>query len=263
MLGNMCQACPAGTQCQMQRCVPVAQVAVGAPCTFDPDCASLGVGAICKRVTSPGNATYQGGYCTLRCGQPGQSCPMGSSCASAPTVGENDNICLDNCQTAGDCRSPGYTCYSFGAAGFNACWIFPTPMVVVDAGVPSLDAGRPVGAACTNDVQCQAPATAFCIPPTLAGFNTGYLGGYCSRNCGAAVTCPAGSICVTETVNGQPFTTCKTICPNPGTGQSNCRTGYICHPNAAGSGWCGPRCNNQSLPCPNGGMCNNATGYCQ
>ncbi len=265
-MGGQCQTCPAGTMCQMQRCVPVTPpVAVGSPCTTDPDCASLGMGAICKRFTSTFNAAYLGGYCTLRCG-PGQACPTGSSCGGAPAVGENDNICLQNCSSANGCRMPGYACYSFGALGFNACWIFPTP-TLGDAGTPPpVDAGvgRAVGAACTADSQCQPPGNAFCLPPTFAGFNTGYLGGYCSRDCSATSACPAGSLCISESLGpGGTFMTCKTICSTPGLGQGTCRPNYVCQPNAAGAGWCGPRCNNSSVPCPNGTMCNNSTGYCQ
>jgi len=263
MGGSACLICPPGTMCQMQRCVPVAPPAsVGSPCTVDPDCAGLGMGAICKRFTSSFNATYQGGYCTLRCGT-GVGCPTGSSCASAPAQGESDAICLKSCMTVNDCRTPGYNCYQF-AANVAGCWIFPTPPLV-DAGTPpGPDAGRPVGAACTNDNQCQPPPNAFCMPPTFAGLNTGYVGGYCSRTCGATASCPAGSVCITENFGpGGSFTSCKTVCSTPGMGQGSCRPSYICQANAAGAAWCGPRCTNQSFQCPNGGMCNMTTGYCQ
>lgn len=261
--GQACTSCPPGNTCSFQKCTPTSTATVGSPCTLDSECASIGMGAICKRFTSTGNAQYQGGYCTLRCGT-GVTCPGGSSCASAPSAGENDSICLQNCGAAGQCRTPGYACYSFPTGGFNACWIFPTPTTTPDAGFrPDAGTGRAIGSACTDNFQCQPPSNAFCIPQSVGGVNTGYISGYCSRNCDATNPCGAGSVCITENLGGVVSTTCKTLCFNPGGGQGICRTGYICQPSPAGAGWCGPRCSNQSFPCPGGGTCNVATGYCQ
>jgi hypothetical protein len=260
--GGACASCPAGSSCQFQQCTPVGAARVGSPCTLDSDCANLGMAAVCKRFTSSGNAAYVGGYCTLRCGT-GLTCPMGSSCASAPSVGENDSICLQNCAATSQCRNPGYACYSFPQGNFNACWIFPTPSLS-DGGFPQ-DAGtaRAVGAPCTDNFQCQPPNGAFCLPQSISTINTGYVGGYCSRNCDAASPCPAGSVCITENLGGVVSTTCKPLCFTPGMGQGVCRNNYICQGSPTGVSWCGPRCSNQSFPCPGGGMCNNATGYCQ
>jgi hypothetical protein len=59
-------------------------------------------------------------------------------------------------------------------------------------------------------------------------------------------------------------TSCKSLCFNPAGGQGVCRAGYVCEPSPTGlTGWCGPRCSNQSFPCATGGTCNPATGYCQ
>jgi hypothetical protein len=56
---------------------------------------------------------------------------------------------------------------------------------------------------------------------------------------------------------------CGRSCPSPGTGQSTCRTGYVCA-FATGSmtaGFCLPDC--RTAGCLNGGTCNVTTGYCQ
>ncbi|MBK7863566.1 MAG: hypothetical protein IPJ65_34170 [Archangiaceae bacterium] len=263
--GSQCLGCAPGESCVGQKCTPVATARVGSACQVDSDCANIAMGAFCKHFTSSGNATYQGGYCTVRCGT-GAGCPNGSSCGSAPTAGENDSICLANCGGPMACRMPGYACYSFSTGGFNACWIFPTP-VVIDGGTPVTDAGvngRSVGQACTVSTQCQPPNGAFCLPQNVGGVATGYLDGYCSRSCDSTQPCPAGTLCTTENLGGTSTTSCKALCFNPGGGQGICRTGYLCQPSPTGlTGWCGPRCTNQTIPCFGAGTCNTITGYCQ
>jgi hypothetical protein len=267
--GQMCESCPAGQTCQFNKCTPVNMTTnVGDPCSSDSDCAGLGTSAICKLTTSTGNASYLNGYCTLKCGT-GNGCPMGSACETVPNRGETDFICLARCNgpNGQTCRSPGYSCYQFAPNMAQACWIFPAPPTL-DGGIITVDggmSGRPVGAACTDNNQCQ-PTTNFCVPETLSMINTGYVGGYCSDNCSATSPCPAGSVCISENLGGVlTNNSCKSICFNPGGGQGLCRANYVCTANPAGGmiGWCGPRCEAQSFPCPSGGMCNAMTGYCQ
>jgi hypothetical protein len=267
--GMQCIGCPMGQSCQFGKCTPTTMnVRVGDPCSTDFDCASLGPNSECKLFTSTGSGVYQNGYCTLKCGGTGAPCPMGSVCENVPSRGENDSICMARCGAAGGtCRMPGYSCFSFGPNGPNACWIFPPP-APNDGGIITVDAGpsgEQVGAPCTDNNQCQ-PTTNLCIPESVMGFNTGYTGGYCTDTCGATLPCPVGSVCITENLGGVlTQSTCKTLCFNPGGGQGACRTGYICQQEPAGGmiGWCGPRCNNQSFgACSSGGMCNAQTGYC-
>jgi hypothetical protein len=251
----------------MGKCVPTTTVSVGDPCRSDLDCSPLGAGAICKQFTSTGTGFYVNGYCTLMCSGP-SSCPMGSICESLPGHGENDSICLNRCSATGNgCRTPGYSCFNFGNPMPSACWIFPVPLVP-DAGIipPPVDAGvgEAVGAPCTDNSQC-LPQSVFCVPETLSMIKTGYVGGYCSDNCSSTQACPPGSVCITENLGGVlTNSSCKSVCFNPGGGQGVCRSGYICIADASGGmvGWCGPRCTNQSVACPSGGMCNTMTGYC-
>lgn len=126
--------------------------------------------------------------------------------------------------------------------------------------------GVAVGTACTLDTNCQPPFTQRCLPAQIGGGSSGYPGGYCTATCSPTTPCASG-VCITETLAGSTVSSCKAQCPNPGGGQSTCRTGYIC---AVGSssgstvGWCRPRCENGALAtCPQGTVCNSTTGYCQ
>lgn len=281
-MGSTCISCPNGTACNGGKCLPSMQVAVGSACNADADCSSIDPQAICRKVTVPGNWPYPNGYCTVRCqgggGGGGNACPQGSVCASAPGYLENQRICLQTCGAGIGCRM-GYACYAFGT-GSSACWIYPPPPMFVDGGVPdagldagtSLDGGRPdagaglpTGSACTTSAQCQPPSQAFCLPGSVGGISTGYQGGYCTQSCGPGQACTNGGLCVSETTGTTTTTSCKAWCFNPGGGQDVCRTGYVCNRVSAGStlGWCGPRCNNSALGCPQGQTCNAMTGYCQ
>ncbi len=263
MQGNVCEVCPVTESCEMQRCGGVMKQAfVGDPCSADSDCATIAPGAICKHFTSTGSGVYQNGYCTLLC-TGANTCPGGSECETIPSHGETDSLCLKTCDaTAAGCRNPGYACYMFGTT-VDACWIFPEPPLS-DGGIVTVDAGsfgEAVGHPCTQTSQCE-PETNLCIPELLGMFDTGYVGGYCSEMCTNS-PCPVGSVCVADSLGGMASTnTCKSLCSNPGMGQGSCRTGYICQTSASGLSWCGPRCNNQTLPCLGNGTCNAMTGYC-
>jgi hypothetical protein len=97
------------------------------------------------------------------------------------------------------------------------------------------------------------------------GGPSGWVGGACSPTCFSIITptpCPGASdYCNTFT--------CSQGCTNPGAGQSNCRTGYVCavaHQSDGGveanSAHCQPNCNNAPAA-----QCGTTTclsnGYCQ
>jgi hypothetical protein len=117
------------------------------------------------------------------------------------------------------------------------------------------DAPRPTGAPCTMSSQCYEPSVA--VATCRATWPNG---GYCSSTCliegfecgGLPIVGPG--LCVSNT--------CLEKCSAPGTGQSTCRSGYVCDfSGGAGSqGVCLPRC--QSIACGTGRTCQ-ATGYCR
>lgn len=91
---------------------------VGASCAADRDC---GDGAKCLRqVMLPFggvNLTYPGGYCTKACSSDhvcgnGASCPLASAGAAAAAFSN----CMQNCESASDCRG-GYSCGSVPSLG--------------------------------------------------------------------------------------------------------------------------------------------------
>jgi hypothetical protein len=283
--GQVCSTCASGQVCRMGNCESPT-VEVGTACISDAQCSSLGMAAYCKQFTSTFNASYQGGYCTLKCSNaPSQSsCPMNAFCLTVPNRGEDDNFCARRCGFGSQCRSPGYACYGVqGPSNTNVCWIFPAPGITTDAGtgggsggggggggsIP--DAGpRTLGAPCSSGAQCTGLAGPICIPDQVPGFgSTGYAGGYCTTSCGPTGFCPQSGMCITETFFGNTTSTCKTTCPAPLMGQSTCRAGYLCLPSPISStfdggfpaGWCGPPCNALLGQCSAGTSCG-ADGYC-
>lgn len=238
--GVRCAACGSGQLCTNGLCTtPTATARVGSACTNDGECISgLGSSAICKLTTTSGNASYTGGYCTLRC--PASACPAGSNCVAAQTpYGEGEALCWDSCGAGDTCRSAGYACYSLGTA--SACWISPLP--IVDAGVPA----DKVGNACTSTNDCINPPTSrgACLS---SEFMMTWPGGYCSRlDCLSNVECAVdgGAICIGFTANE---TACVRKCADSSAGQSNCRSGYTCTP--------------YINRLPDGGMQSSTDGFC-
>ena len=99
-----------------------------------------------------------------------------------------------------------------------------------------------------------------------AGKITGYVGGYCTAQCGAGTACAAGNACITESFFGASQSTCRVGCAQVGT-QSTCRTGYVCTTSGLSSvaGYCRPRCDGGGAlsGCATGLTCNVTTGVCQ
>lgn len=132
---------------------------VGSPCDTDLECQNdMGTEAVCKKVTTPGNSTYQNGYCTLDCSLDGL-CPPQSACVNLSLYGEAERICWNTCGNGVQCRG-GYACYQDTTTSSRGCWIDPTPprydggtgsqpvdggpIRSVDAGPGPVDAGSPV-----------------------------------------------------------------------------------------------------------------------
>lgn len=138
-------------------------------------------------------------------------------------------------------------------------------------GACARDGGLPTGSACTTTSQCAGGDDPFiplknCIQPTQSdGGSSGWTGGYCSGSCFGIFStpmCPGAS----DYCNGL---NCYQGCSNPGGGQSNCRSGYVCAndkysdggtvPNSAR---CIPNCNNApSARCGSSSTCL-SNGYC-
>lgn len=83
---------------------------------------------------------------------------------------------------------------------------------------------QPIGGACTSGTDCQSGVC-----------DTSVTGGYCTQQCSQAAPCPSGSTCVAL---DQTTLLCLANCT--GSGQSTCRTGYVCTPLQSGGGVCFP-----------------------
>lgn len=263
--GTTCQSCGANETCSFGRCTPVVTTKrVGDACTSDMECqAGLGAAGLCKRTTSSGNATYLGGYCTLRCGSAGSFCPFGSQCvASAGPRGESDAICWDNCGANDACRNPGYACYALGTAS-SACWIAPLPSAF-DGGMPTGGGGggMPVGGGAGGgggSTGCSAATCAGCC----SGSTCVPLGSQSSTACGArgssCTSCGAGLSCSNGACTMDPGTshvgdacTSDLQCRPPNTGFCIAESVFG-QPTGWPGGSCSATCN--GTPCPTGSAC--------
>ncbi len=243
--GATCAACPLGQLCTNNACsTPNLAKKVGDPCTAASECQmSLGATAICKTMTSSGNASYTGGYCTVPCVGANGACPTGSRCVGLDArYGEDDTFCWDLCGSGDPCRQPGYQCTNFG------CWLNPLP--TQDAGPPA----DKVGNACAADTACQNPPDRLgvCLTRDL---NRTWPDGYCSKSfCANNAECSAdaGAVCITFGLAGggrssRCIQRCGNSTPLDG-GQADCRAGYTCQ------GFATPLPDGGSLPAP-GGIC--------
>ena len=284
--GNACQACLGGQTCNNGVC-GTASVAVGATCTMNSQCASLGTNAKCKLTTST-NFTYPQGYCTLPCtGQAQGNCPTGNTCSQGfglDLFGEYEQVCLANCPNGGTqstCRT-GYTCYVSGApAGAGICWLDP---------LPAYDAGQPpnkLGFACTTASDCANPPNssfAICYPDPASAQGSIFPGGYCmsyfnldgSQQWGGINGCGPSGIYLPLGTTQNPFDVCIATCNNPGQGKTQRPGGgvsanqYSCYSlNFADGGptpfgYLFPSCDAPNNGCASlaGSTCNTTNGYC-
>jgi hypothetical protein len=254
--GVMCARCPNGQTC------------VNGTCAQPPPCNSMTCASGCC-VSIPGTP---GETCLqvdrqnqLACGTGGAMCRncMGGSCTngtcSAPVMC-NAQTCPTGCCFQNQCvtQQSNLACGTAAAmcqqcmrgtvCQAGAC----VPNTPTDGGAP---VGLPAGSACTNN---GPPCDGFCLPEQMSG----YPGGYCTGTCSAMQPCVSG-VCVSESVFGMTVSSCRSACAAPGTGQSTCRTGYVCTAVSPGStmGFCRPDCNKGQLASCTSGQCQ-SNGYC-
>lgn len=269
-LNGVCQAGTAASTCGANgaSCINCgAQACQGGQCVSS--CNSSNCAGCCN------NGVCEGGTSAAACGVGGATC---TNCGSltcregACSTTCNASNCSGCCDSGGVCRAgtSNTLCGVQGAsclpcAGTSTCQVGVCR--APDAGV-----GLPTGSPCTDVSQCGGADDGFfgtktCIKPTLTdGGASGYLGGYCSPSCLEVFTplaCPSTS----DYCNGF---NCYQGCPAPGSGQSTCRSGYVCanarfsdggiEPNSAR---CIPNCNNApayqcgSKVCLSSGYCSN------
>jgi len=284
-------------RCINGACQPLGAKAVGDSCFASSECqASLGQQAVCKTQTLAGNFQYPDGVCTYeRCSA--SNCPAMSTCIGLSRIfGEETTMCVaSNCGTAGTqgtCRS-GWVC-----VGTATTFCIPQAMVQAGAGA-SYDRTTLIGTPCVSNGACRAPtpgapgAGGLCIselsrfadggirPGADGGvIETGYLSGYCSRDCRSDRDCVSmppetGDADLSDGVCLGVSTTlavCFKGCTAPMAGQSNCRPSYVCRAltlrdgGTLPTGYCGPSCTNPGSSCAladgGPGSCNTATGYC-
>ncbi len=228
---------------------------VGTACNNDNDCAKSTSGLSCRKHTSPGDAGYQGGYCTRNCSTQNACNGIDSFCFGIPPeYGEAQPMCVALCDTAQDCRV-GYACYDIGAAQ-GACWLDPLPPVA-DAG--SFDAGptpNTVGNACVQTAQCQNPPSTgvFCYPEQIAEADggtsySGFPGGYCMRDCTSGLDCSTNGSAACITGLSDTYDLCAQLCTyKTDGGTTGCRGNYACQPlqgadgGISPQGYCWTRC---------------------
>lgn len=253
--GGMCATCNAGEQCVNGACT----VAACSPATCNGCCTNN----FC--VTTQGQNAFACGTGGAACGNcmNGQVCTNGA-CVTPPPCGATNcptGCCFqNNCvtfQSSFSCGIAGQMCQQCMMG--NVCNSGVCVPNVFDAGLPPGDGGTvAVGSACTSTQACRPPQNAICIQDTQF---SGYPGGYCTAQCGAANPCTGGSVCITENVFGAMQSTCRAACT--GTGQSSCRTGYVCVTSGtSATGFCRPACGNGGLAaCAMGMQCGDG-GYC-
>lgn len=237
--GGVCMGCPTGQLCTNQKCeTPVVMKKIGDSCTTAADCqTSLGASAICKTLTSTGNAMYTGGYCTIPC-QNNTVCGTDAFCVNLdPRYGEEDSICWDKCANGDPCRTPGYACYNVGGTG--GCWLDPLPQQ--DAGPPA----DKIGNTCAADTECQNPPDRGGVcskkDSTLGLI---FTDGYCSTAfCDKDSECStdAGATCVNFSGDSRCMRHCAVGAGSfADAGQYDCRTGYLCLSLTTGDGGLSP-----------------------
>lgn len=188
----------------LQECAPVASGAgeIGDPCESIADCGG-GISTFCS--SDPG--FWPEGYCRKTCTLTSStSCPPGSHCSGSADPG----VCMRDCASSADCRTPSYECYD---------WTAPTGLECAPFGAASGAIGSP----CNSLSDCGGGQYAICA-------NLGPYG-YCSVYCRLGGTdCAPGSVCSAVGNTGLCLRSCVT--------SDDCRPFYDCIDDGLGSMVC-------------------------
>jgi hypothetical protein len=203
----------------------------------------------------------------IACGASGsvcRVCPNGQTCLNGTCQASsacNVQTCASGCCDPQFGCSPGTSSNAcgFGGSRCQGCLINSN----CSNKACTTGNGGP-GATCTSDQGCiNGDGLGTGEMDSCITASTIFPGGYCNPSCAADGTCFNGS-CIS--IFGGDF--CMGNCTNPGGGQSNCRTGYVCETLTVNGlpapfGYCFPNCNNSpSMICAAGVTCN-TQGYCR
>ncbi len=81
-----------------------------------------------------------------------------------------------------------------------------------------------VGSSCAASSDCASAITGLSCIASMGGVS--FPGGYCSKSCGGASACPAGSSCTGYMIGTSSTRMCAFSCAS----DSDCRGGYTCQP---------------------------------
>ncbi len=194
-----------------------------------------------------------GGYCTiLGCNTTNKPCPAGSTCIDP---GAGVSLCFATCDPGTHvCRS-GYVCQPDLAGNPGKGFCAPQCTKASDC---------PAGAVCdtADGGYCSTPPTCDPASPSCASGTTctatsqSSTGGFCFPDCTSISDCKSGEVCQ-PTAAGSSAGVCV---PPPCTGNNDCPVGATCVAQASGLDYCAP-------PKTCTGSCSDSTtscvgGYC-